>query len=669
MAATIKAPVIFTATDRVSAILSRMSRSVKGFSAKASVGIARVEHRFNRLMRPLGKVNRMLGGFGAGLGLFAAVAVMGNVIKTFKDFEKANAQLSSVMSNATAPQLKLLKDEAQRLGSTTAKSATEVVGLQEAFARLGFETADIVNMTESTISGSIAMNAELDQTANLVGAMVRTFEDFSSQDTPAIIDKMTASTQKSALSFAKLETSLPIVAGAANAAGVDFDQLLALLGKLSDSGIDASSSATSLRNIFLESSKQGLNYGQILDKIVKNQDQLTAANDQFGKRAAISGVILAKNIKETENLAKALGDSGGAADKAAKKQLATLDGALTILESSYQGFILSLENGEGAFGKLLTNVIKVTSEVLSLLSGSAAAKDTLDETELTLRNTAETTLFWLKGLGLLIGSIVAFKAIIIVSKVALAAYNIVMGISAAITQSNKRALIGNTIAQGAYRVAMVAGAIVTGVFSAAQWVLNAAMAANPIGLVVVAIIILIALITAIIVKYDEWGAALSFILGPIGLIINIIQSFRRNWEMVKEAFSTGGILGGLKAIGLVLLDSLLMPMQQLLEMISKIPGLSGIAGAAAAKIASIREGLGVNTGETGAPAGSESGGNTEVIGAVLPSTNQASSQQTTESIKNSSVSIDVRDKGGNVDKVTQDGNEIPINMGNTVGAF
>ena len=139
--------------------------------------------------------------------------------------------------------------------------------------------------------------------------------------------------------------------------------------------------------------------------------------------------------------------------------------------------------------------------------------------------------------------------------------------------------------------------------------------------------------------------------------------------MVKDAFSTGGILGGLKAIGLVLLDSLLMPMQQLLEMISKIPGLSGIAGAAAAKIASIREGLGVNTGETGAPAGSELVGNTETIGPVLPSTNQASSQQTTESIKNSSVSIDVRDKGGNVDKVTQDGNEIPINMGNTVGAF
>lgn len=653
MSATIKAPVTFTAVDRVSPIMKRMSKNVSGFAAKASVGIARVEHRFNRLMRPLSRVNRMLGGFGAQIGVFGAFMVLRNGVKIFQDFEQANAKLASIMSDATSPQLKALKDDAKRLGATTAKSSTEVVGLQEAFARLGFQAPDIINMTEATISGSIAMNGELDQTAELVGAMVKTFEDFSSQDTPKIIDRLTTSTQKSALNFEKLQTSLPIVAGAANAAGVDFNQLLALLGKLSDSGIDASSSATSLRNIFLESSKQGLNYSQILDKIVNEQDSLTAANDEFGKRAAVSGVILSKNIKQTEELTNVINDSAGAAGKAANKQLKTLSGALTILESAYQGFILSLEDGEGAFGKFLTNVVNVTSEILSLLSGSAAATETLNETEKSIRSTAETALFWLKGLGFLIGAIITFKAILIVSKIALAAYNVVMGISTAITQNNKRAIIGNTIAAGAYKTMMVVIAVATKIWTAAQWLLNAAMTANPIGLIIAGIALLVGIIALVIKKYDEWGAALSFVLGPLGMIINVIQSFRRNWEMVKEAFKTGGILGGLKAIGKVLLDALLMPLQQLLELVSKIPGMGDLAGGAAQRIANMRSNLGVETGE----------------GDVLPSTTQASNQETQNTIRDSRVNIDVRDRGNNVERIEQDGNEIPINMNNTVGAF
>jgi hypothetical protein len=52
--------------------------------------------------------------------------------------------------------------------------------------------------------------------------------------------------------------------------------------------------------------------------------------------------------------------------------------------------------------------------------------------------------------------------------------------------------IASTAAMVAARVAMVAGAIATGVATAAQWALNAALSANPIGIVVVAIAALVA---------------------------------------------------------------------------------------------------------------------------------------------------------------------------------
>jgi len=54
---------------------------------------------------------------------------------------------------------------------------------------------------------------------------------------------------------------------------------------------------------------------------------------------------------------------------------------------------------------------------------------------------------------------------------------------------------------------------------------------------------------------------------------------------------------------------------------------------------------------------------------VLPNSGQASTQQNTETIRDSNVRIDVRDKGGNVEKVYQDGTDIPISMQNTVGVL
>jgi hypothetical protein len=133
----------------------------------------------------------------------------------------------------------------------------------------------------------------------------------------------------------------------------------------------------------------------------------------------------------------------------------------------------------------------------------------------------------------------------------------------------------------------------TALLTAAQWLLDIAMNANPIGLIIIGIAALIALITVIIVKYNEWGAALTLFLGPIGFVIDAIMSFRRNWDSIVEAFKSDGIIGGIKRIGIVLLDALLYPVQQLLELLSKIPGLGDIAGGGAAKIQDIRNKLGL----------------------------------------------------------------------------
>ena len=133
--------------------------------------------------------------------------------------------------------------------------------------------------------------------------------------------------------------------------------------------------------------------------------------------------------------------------------------------------------------------------------------------------------------------------------------------------------------------------LTTKLAAGAQWLWNIAMNMNPIGLIVIGIAALIGIVALAISKWDEWGAALMVFLGPIGMVVSAFKSLYDHWESIKTAFQTDGILGGLKRIGIVLLDAVLKPMQQLLELVSKIPGMGGIAGFGAKKIEDLRKSL------------------------------------------------------------------------------
>lgn len=113
---------------------------------------------------------------------------------------------------------------------------------------------------------------------------------------------------------------------------------------------------------------------------------------------------------------------------------------------------------------------------------------------------------------------------------------------------------------------------VLGGLAGAIWIVNFAMMANPITWIVIAIAALVAVVVLAIKKYDEWGAAFLFFLGPIGRVIGMFKSLYDHWDSIKKAFQTDGILGGLKRIGLVILDSLLKPFQQILEIVDKVAG-------------------------------------------------------------------------------------------------
>ena len=140
----------------------------------------------------------------------------------------------------------------------------------------------------------------------------------------------------------------------------------------------------------------------------------------------------------------------------------------------------------------------------------------------------------------------------------------------------------------AYKATLFAVTIPLKLLAAAQAMLNGIMLLNPIGLVVAAIVALVAIVVIAISKWDEWGAALMVFLGPVGMVISAFKSLYDHWESIKTAFQTDGILGGLKRIGIVLLDAVLKPLQQILEL-AAMADPTGLAQKGVDKIKSFRK--------------------------------------------------------------------------------
>jgi hypothetical protein len=123
----------------------------------------------------------------------------------------------------------------------------------------------------------------------------------------------------------------------------------------------------------------------------------------------------------------------------------------------------------------------------------------------------------------------------------------------------------------------------------AQLLLNIALNANIIGLVILGIAALVAIVVVAIKHWETWGSALLLFTGIFAPIISMVMAVKTHWSSIVDAFQNGGVLSGLKAIGMMLLDVVLYPLQQILRLIGKIPKM-GWATDAANSIQSFREG-------------------------------------------------------------------------------
>lgn len=340
--------------------------------------LKRMDSAMGRQQRNVGNYSGALGGLknsfvkmsvaiGAAIIAFRTFSRLSRAtIGTIIDFDQAVADLSSVLG-INRDQMQALTEDAQRLGATTAFTATEVAKLQKEFAKLGFSEEEILNATEATLALAAATNTELSVAARVAGATIRGF-GLNANQTRRVVDVMAKSFSSSALDMDKFQTAMSKIAPVAKAVGLTIEETTGLMGGLADAGLEASIIGTSLRRIFIELSKKGLTLEESLTQIRGAQDKLNKAEELFGARAATAALVMAENSEQAAILTEKLNEAAGTADEMARKQLATLQGRITILKSAWEGFILSLDDGSGVISKVINDFVRFATNLLNVLN-------------------------------------------------------------------------------------------------------------------------------------------------------------------------------------------------------------------------------------------------------------------------------------------------------------
>jgi TP901 family phage tail tape measure protein len=635
-------PSIFTAIDKFSSPVKNMGMNMESFASKAEVGLARAERGFRKLTPALGGVAKQF------LSFASTAAVVGSVIagisfsaNAMVDYEKGLHSLQAI-TGVTGDAFIPFKAKITEVANATKKSSIEV---SRAFEIIGsadsslLESADKIGLvTKAAITLSKASGDTLESSAQSLVSVMSQFS-LASTEADRVINVLAAGAAVGSATIDETSEAMKNFGSVAAGANISIEKSVALVQVLGKFQVKGAEAGTKLRGSILQLQKAGLGYasGQFdindalaeankkINKLHSAKEKDAAMTKLFGAENISTGKILLANIPLFDQFSKGVTGTSTAVQQAAINS-DTLSVAIDEIKAAWVNMITGSDDANSALNTVKRTIQFLTNNLDIIVSVGSAI--------------------------LLFFS--AWKVLLIATSVALSAYNIGLGITGALSGSASIAIGANTTALTAYNVTTWLATAATTAFTAILAVLT-----SPITLIILAIVAVIALVTAIILKWNEWGAALSLFLGPLGLVISLIQSFRRNWEMITEAFKKGGIIAGFKAIGATILDAILMPLQQVAKIIADLTG-SEMAANAVKSIEAFRKGMGVNV-------TTDESGESLAKPAVNPEASKQSSLQETIKQVSQNVKLLIDNKTGYAASVESDNNFVPVSLSSTMG--
>jgi hypothetical protein len=180
---------------------------------------------------------------------------------------------------------------------------------------------------------------------------------------------MAESFNRSALGLDNFAESMKYVAPIAASANISIEETTALLGVLADAGIRGSNAGTALRRIITDLAKDGRPLADRLKELSDRGLDFGGAMDEVGRFAQSALLVLTKNVDKVNEATEAYKNAEGAAAATAELMRDTLTGDIEKLTSAWDGFILSLDKGDGSIRETVQALTQLV-EAITRISNS-----------------------------------------------------------------------------------------------------------------------------------------------------------------------------------------------------------------------------------------------------------------------------------------------------------
>ena len=373
------------AVKKIDKSLKNTGKQAKKTGEEMNSAIGNVSPRIGGLINQVKSIGTSFKALAVG-GAVGAIAGLGSLFvmatKKGAEFAKQMSTLKAV-SGATSSEMNKLSNSAKELGSSTQFTANQVGELQTEFAKMGFTTKQILASTKATLDLAASLEVGLANAAMLAGSTVNAF-GLEAKDTQRVVDVLAKSTSSSALDFSSLTEAFKNVAPAAAATNRSVEETTGLLGILANNGIKGSRAGTGLSKAFIELNKQGIPLNDALDKI---KNSLKTAMQIAGEVGGKALSVLANKRPQIDSLTRTLENSAGAAKEMAEVRLDNLAGDTTKLSSAWEGFLLSIEDGEGLFSSIARGIVQATTSLLNFITPTTKLSESLEKERFALFKT------------------------------------------------------------------------------------------------------------------------------------------------------------------------------------------------------------------------------------------------------------------------------------------
>lgn len=325
----------------------------------------------------------------AGLS-FAAFFGARATISTLATFSDSMARVRAV-SQGTAEDFFILREQAKKLGETTRFSASEAAQGMAFLGQAGFDMKKIFEAMPQVLTLAAAANMDLATAADITSNIMSGFGS-NAAETQRIVDLLAVAAARTNTNVQQIGQAMKNAAPVSKSFGLSMEETVSILGVFADTGIQAGKAGTDLNRVLSRLATptkaarkilarynitqedlnfQSLGFSEVMKRIqpiLKNQ---TAAFKVFGQRGVVTAAILGDNIDRLDELKVVMQGSEGQAKKMATTMEDTLGGDIRSLKSAVQG--LTLSTGDRGLVKGFRVAIQTATLFTRAMAGSTEA--------------------------------------------------------------------------------------------------------------------------------------------------------------------------------------------------------------------------------------------------------------------------------------------------------